>query len=219
MCSIVQKNNLIKSYLMVGFFNLKNMDLDGICKLKKEKHKKYIFLLIIVFVFDYLLFPLPILAKEIARTEKLETFADFKAASEINGVKSASISTIAVAAEVVKDYKVANIKPVKIIKVVKDHGYHHMTAYTSEVAQTDADPCTTANGYNLCKTGVIEDTVAANFLKFGTKVKIPELFGDRIFVVRDRMNSRYPDRLDVWFKSKPAALKFGIRNARVEVVE
>ena len=79
-------------------------------------------------------------------------------------------------------------------------------------------PCITANGFDVCAHG-IEDTIAANFLKFGTKVKIPELFGDRVFVVRDRMNKRYPDRVDVWFKSYDDAIKFGIRVASIEIVE
>lgn len=100
----------------------------------------------------------------------------------------------------------------------KYYGYHSMTAYTSEVAQTDASPCITANGFNVCKHG-IEDTVAANFLPFGAKVKIPDLFGDRIFIVRDRMNSRYSERVDVWMKNKPDAMRFGVRTARIVVLK
>ena len=94
---------------------------------------------------------------------------------------------------------------------------HAMTAYNSEVAQTDDTPCITANGFDVCEHG-IEDTIAANFLKFGTKVRIPDLFGDRIFVVRDRMNKRYPDRVDIWMLEKSDALQFGVRRARIEVV-
>ncbi|MFA5000058.1 MAG: hypothetical protein WC545_01730 [Patescibacteria group bacterium] len=94
---------------------------------------------------------------------------------------------------------------------------HAMTAYNSEAAQTDASPCITANGFNVCEHG-IEDTIAANFLKFGTKVRIPDLFGDRIFIVRDRMNQRYPDRVDIWMKDKSDALQFGVRTARIEVI-
>lgn len=98
------------------------------------------------------------------------------------------------------------------------HGRHSMTAYTSEVAQTDASPCTTANGFNVCKHG-IEDTIAANFLPFGSKVKIPELFGDRVFIVRDRMNRRYDSRVDVWMKDKSDAMQFGVRSARIVVLK
>lgn len=183
------------------------MDLSGICKLSKKKHKKYIISLIFVLVFDYLLFPLPILAKEEFKNQKFQTITDFK--SETADIKDDQVEA-----------KVLAEKAIIILnKVVMDHGSHSMTAYTSEAAQTDSDPCTTANGYNLCKAGVIEDTIAANFLKFGTKVKLPGLFGDRVFVVRDRMNSRYPERVDVWFKSKPAALKFGLKYSKVVVVE
>ena len=55
-------------------------------------------------------------------------------------------------------------------------------------------PCIPADGYDLCEhyekygTG---NTIAANFLPLGTQVKIPELFGDKVLVVHDRMNSRY----------------------------
>lgn len=103
------------------------------------------------------------------------------------------------------------------IKVTRS-SFHTLTAYNSEAAQTDDSPCITANGFDVCAHG-IEDTIAANFLKFGTKVRIPELFGDRIFIVRDRMNKRYPDRVDVWFLSKSEARQFGVRHATIEVIE
>lgn len=93
-----------------------------------------------------------------------------------------------------------------------------MTAYNSEVSQTDGSPCITATGFNVCKHG-IEDTIAANFLKFGTKVKIPALYGDRIFIVRDRMNKRYTNKVDIWMKNKSDALKFGVKSAQIVVVE
>lgn len=138
--------------------------------------------------------------KVVAKAKPVAKKADFKAAS----LKKSSWQPIGM------DYNLDNTEV--------NHGYHPMTAYTSEVAQTDASPCTTANGYNVCKSGV-EDTIAANFLPFGTKVKIPELFGDRVFTVRDRMNSRYTSRVDVWMKDKSDALQFGIRNARIVVLK
>lgn len=95
---------------------------------------------------------------------------------------------------------------------------HPMTAYNSEPGQTDNSPCITANGFNVCEHG-IEDTIAANFLKFGTKVMIPELFGDRVFIVRDRMNKRYTDRVDIWMKDYDDAIKFGLRTATIQVIE
>ncbi len=110
---------------------------------------------------------------------------------------------------------VPEVKPEpKIIRV----STHAMTAYNSDPRQTDDTPCITANGFNVCEHG-IEDTVAANFLKFGTKVMIPDLFGDRVFIVRDRMNKRYPDRVDIWMLNYDDAIKFGVRTAKIHVIE
>ncbi len=101
---------------------------------------------------------------------------------------------------------------------IKSSQIRLITAYSSDVWQCDDSPCITANGFNVCEHG-IEDTVATNFLPFGTKVRIPELFGDRIFIVRDRMNSRYNDRVDVWMINKADAQHFGAQIATVEVLE
>ena len=110
-----------------------------------------------------------------------------------------------------------DVKPSDPYRVVRS-STHTMTAYNSEAAQTDSTPCITANGFDVCKHG-IEDTVAANFLPMGTKIRIPDLFGDRVFTVRDRMNKRYSDRVDIWMIHKTDALKFGVRKARIEVLE
>jgi len=94
-----------------------------------------------------------------------------------------------------------------------------LTAYTSEAAQTDDSPCITANGFDLCKHGQ-EDTVAINGVKMGTRVRFPDLFGNRVFVVRDRMNARYgSNRADVWMLSKANAISFGVKVARMEVLD
>ncbi len=93
-----------------------------------------------------------------------------------------------------------------------------ITAYNSEVAQCNEFPCITANGYNLCTTKV-GDTVAANHLPFGTKIRIPEYFGDKVFVVRDRMNARYSNRIDVWMERRGDAIQFGIKRAEVEILK
>ncbi len=101
---------------------------------------------------------------------------------------------------------------------VKWTQYTAVTAYNSLKGQTDDSPCITANNFNLCKHG-IEDSVAANFLRFGTKIRIPEVFGDRIFYVRDRMNSRYTNRVDVWLLSYSDARKFGKKYLKIEILE
>ncbi len=90
-----------------------------------------------------------------------------------------------------------------------------MTAYNSEPGQTDASPFTTADGSQV-RDGII----AANFLPFNTKVRFPEIFGDRVFEVHDRMNPRYNLRADVWMTNKSDARQLGIkRNVKIEVIE
>lgn len=108
----------------------------------------------------------------------------------------------------------ATIPTIKVIRT----STHVITAYNSEAAQTDGDPCTTANGFNVCTHGE-EDTIAANFLKFGTKVQIPELFGNRVFTVRDRMNKKHANQVDVWMKAKKDAKQFGVKVAKIQIVE
>ncbi len=86
------------------------------------------------------------------------------------------------------------------------------TAYNSDPAQTDDTPFITASG-TTTRPGVL----AANFLPFGTLVKIPEYFGDQIFIVEDRMNPRYDTRIDIWMEEGPEARQFGLRTVAIEV--
>ena len=87
------------------------------------------------------------------------------------------------------------------------------TAYSSTIDQTDDTPFITASG-----TYVRDGIIAANFLPFGTAVKIPDLYGDKIFIVEDRMNKRYLQRVDIWFPERQHALEFGIKQIRIEIV-
>lgn len=87
-----------------------------------------------------------------------------------------------------------------------------VSAYNSDPWQTDDTPFVTASG-SRTRDGV----VAANFLPFGTKVRFPQLYGDKEFVVEDRMNERYPLAIDVWMESREEARKLGRRRVVVEV--
>lgn len=87
------------------------------------------------------------------------------------------------------------------------------TAYNSEPGQTDSTPFTTANG-----TRVRDGIVAANFLKFGTRIRIPEYFGDKVFEVHDRMNARYTSRVDIWMLNKADAKAWGVRRVKIEIL-
>lgn len=93
-----------------------------------------------------------------------------------------------------------------------------ITAYTSTPDQTDDSPFIAASGKR-----VYDGMIAVNGLPFGTRIKIPELYGDKIFTVHDRMNRRYsckPDRcrLDIWLDTtKKEAKKFGVKKVTVEI--
>lgn len=90
----------------------------------------------------------------------------------------------------------------------------YVTAYSSSVDETDSTPHQTASG-----TKARDGIVASNIFSIGTRVKIPELFGDRVFVVEDRMHNRFTDRVDVWMPSKWEALNFGKKQTEVQIVE
>lgn len=88
-----------------------------------------------------------------------------------------------------------------------------VTAYSSTPDQTDSTPNIMANGKH-----VYDGAIAANFLPFGTKVKFPKLFGDKIFIVEDRMHERFSDRADIWMETRQAAINFGLRRVVIEIV-
>ncbi len=135
---------------------------------------------------------------------------------KINSIKESFVVLAKENDKELSENKQEKVEPIE--RTVAWSKNYTMTAYNSEAAQCDASPCITANGFNVCEHG-IEDTVAANFLKFGTEIRIPELFGDKIFVVRDRMNSRFTNRVDVWLKHKDNAIDFGVKYPLIEVLE
>jgi len=98
-------------------------------------------------------------------------------------------------------------KPHKIVNAV-------LTAYSSTPDQTDDDPFIAASGKR-----VYDGMVAANWLPFGTKIKIPALFGDKIFTVDDRMNARYGyGRMDIWMNAPRKQVNaFGVKRTKIEV--
>jgi len=90
-----------------------------------------------------------------------------------------------------------------------------VTAYSSTPWETWGDPFITAAG-----TGVRDGIVANNLLPFGTRVRFPEIYGEKIFVVEDRMNSRKGSyHFDIWFPEHRQALNFGAKRTYIEVLE
>ncbi|KKQ76416.1 MAG: hypothetical protein US98_C0037G0003 [Parcubacteria group bacterium GW2011_GWC1_38_6] len=90
-----------------------------------------------------------------------------------------------------------------------------VTAYSSTPWETDNDPFITASG-SLVRDGII----ANNYLPFGTLVRIPEIYGDKVFVVKDRMNSKKGDyHIDIWLPSNREAKNFGVKRTYIEILE
>jgi len=98
-------------------------------------------------------------------------------------------------------------RPGKVVMTV-------LTAYSSTPDQTDEDPFIAASGKR-----VYDGMVAANWLPLGTKIKIPSLYGEKVFTVDDRMNARYGyGRMDIWMDAPRTEVnRFGVKRAVVEV--
>lgn len=89
-----------------------------------------------------------------------------------------------------------------------------VTAYSSSPEETDETPFITAAG-----TWVKDGIVANNMYSFGTKIKLPEIFENKVFIVEDRMHSRKGFyQVDVWFPTKESALAFGTKITEMEVL-
>lgn len=87
-------------------------------------------------------------------------------------------------------------------------------AYSSTPDQTNGNPFITASGEHV-RFGI----VANNCLPFGTKVRIKSKYGNQLFVVADRMATRYGcNSFDVWQPDRASAIQFGKLYAEVEVL-
>ncbi len=91
--------------------------------------------------------------------------------------------------------------------------YVIVTAYSSTESQTDDTPFITASG-----TTVRDGIIAANFLPFGTRITIPELYGDKVFEVEDRMAPSKGYHIDIWFPSYQEARDFGAHIIQIEIL-
>ena len=90
-----------------------------------------------------------------------------------------------------------------------------ITGYSSTVQQTDDTPFITASG-----TQVRDGIVANNYFPIGTRIRIPYLFGDKVFTIEDRMyweKSNY--HIDIWFPSYLEAVNFGKKTTYVEILQ
>jgi len=85
-----------------------------------------------------------------------------------------------------------------------------ITAYSSTSDQTDSTPFITA--YN---TKVRKGIVASNEFPRGTYL----LIDSKIYVVEDKMNSKYYYRIDIWMPSREEALEFGCQTKEILLLD
>lgn len=102
---------------------------------------------------------------------------------------------------------------IPLIGVVKTYDVV-LTGYSASIDETDSTPLITASG-----AWVGDGVAASNFLPFGTQIKIPEIFGGKVFTIKDRMAPKHSDKIDIWFESKELAKTFGARKAQVQVLD
>ncbi len=90
-----------------------------------------------------------------------------------------------------------------------------VTAYSSTIDQTDSTPFITASGKK-----VVDGIVANNMLPFGSKIRIPQLYGEKVFTVQDRMHERKGKyHVDIWFPEYKQAKRFGAKILKIEILE
>jgi len=92
--------------------------------------------------------------------------------------------------------------------------YLTVTAYSSTVDQCDGDPFTTASGET-----VHDGIIAYNYLPFGTKVRFPEMFPEKVFEVQDRLRAGASTYLaDLWMETREEAIQWGAKVLKIEIL-
>lgn len=149
-----------------------------------------------------------------AKTVSSMTVSD-SAYTSTSPVASRAWTDMFVNDEVVEEAPAPEPIPIKPVKI----DYVDITAYRAVIAECDSDPLITADGTAIGFFPAL-NILAANHLPFGTKVRIPEYFGDKVFEVRDRMNARYTHRIDILMTDAKEVKQWGIRRkVKVEIIE
>jgi len=96
------------------------------------------------------------------------------------------------------------------------------TGYSSSIYETDSTPFITAANTST-RDGIL--ALSRDLLKRYTP-GAPFDFGDRVhlpglgeFIVEDSMNSRWNNRVDIWFPSRLEALRFGVKEVYLRTLD
>lgn len=151
-----------------------------------------------------LLISIPILLAILIIIELTEMFLPFRSVDNLRPVYIVDSQPIDIDAYLQEYF--ANKIPKKTMQVT-------VTAYSSTDGETDGTPYLTAIG-----TTVRDGIVAANFLPIGTVVRFPDKFGEKLFIVEDRMDERFGLQVDIWMSNKEEAKKFGLQYLKMEIL-
>lgn len=105
-----------------------------------------------------------------------------------------------------------------------------MTAYSSEVRQTNSQPFITATGETV-RPGIVAVSrdLLGGLLPYGTKLRVVEIQEDptacgawdpdMILEVQDTMHRRMHNRVDIWMPNRDLAIQWGICTVSLEILE
>lgn len=174
-------------------------------KTKKNKRKTLIILVLLMAMAGFGL----IVDPSGAQAAATEVLVDSLPPNKVQGFKKGEG-----VAKMTRQKKVArkilpHQKPKIIVKQIRQVS---ATGYSSTPWQTSGNPFITASGKR-----VHWGTIASNDLPFGTKIRIPRYYGNKIFVVEDTGGFGY-GAIDIWFDATHKAISWGRRAIRVEIL-
>lgn len=109
------------------------------------------------------------------------------------------------------------IRASETVKVYVPLGVKVCTTFHAVTAECDSSPDIGAGGRVAVGGNPTGKWAASNELPFGTKLVIPAVSGKTVWTVRDRLNARYPHRIDLLMPLKVKG--FGLKRAEVFIVK
>ncbi len=111
-------------------------------------------------------------------------------------------------------------EPIKEEDIVLEKRWVELTAYAPLDPAAVEGMCFSGNPSITASGAPIRDgVVATNMFEFGTRIRIPSLFGDREFTVKDRMGSTYRNTVDIFVYTRAEAVSFGTQKGYIEVLK
>ena len=106
--------------------------------------------------------------------------------------------------------------PVPIVAAADPIGNRVVTGYTlGNPEETDSTPCIGAYGHDLCEMARSGKKIcASNEFPAGTKIRVGPIECE----VLDRMNKKFPRRVDIAFITRGEAVDFGLKRLPVEIL-